>query len=71
MAKCDIQSVFRLLPVHPDDFCLLGLKFEGKWYVDKSMPMGCSIVCATFETFNTFLEWVAKEWSSCPHISTI
>jgi hypothetical protein len=27
MAKADIESAFRLLPVHPDDFNLLGIKF--------------------------------------------
>lgn len=29
MAKCDIKSAFRLLPVHPEDFDLLGFMFEG------------------------------------------
>ena len=26
MAKADVESAFRLLPVHPRDFCLLGIK---------------------------------------------
>lgn len=34
MAKCDIKSVFHLLPVHPQDFQLLGFSFEGKLYMD-------------------------------------
>lgn len=69
MAKCDIQSAFRLLPVHPSDFELLGFKFEGSWYVDKAMPMGCSVACATFEAFSTFIEWVVKDKISSPHIT--
>lgn len=69
MAKCDIQSAFRLLPVHPEDFCLLGFKFEGNWYVDKAMPMGCAVACSAFEAFSTFLEFVAKTRSACPHIT--
>lgn len=44
LAKCDIQSVFCLLPVHHDDFNLLGFKFRGFCYVDKAMPMSCAIV---------------------------
>ncbi|KAJ1095702.1 hypothetical protein NDU88_000860 [Pleurodeles waltl] len=40
MAKSDIESAFRLLPVHPDDFNLLGFQFEGRFYFDKCMPMG-------------------------------
>ncbi|XP_066486081.1 uncharacterized protein [Tiliqua scincoides] len=36
MAKADIESAFRLLPVHPDDFCHLGFCFEGTYYVDRA-----------------------------------
>lgn len=35
LAKCDIKLAFRLLPVHPDDFELLGHAFEGQFYVDR------------------------------------
>lgn len=66
MAKADIESAFRLLPVHPKDFCLLGCWFEGGYYVDRALPMGCSVSCSAFETFSTFLEWVVKDRSgSC------
>lgn len=58
MGKCDIKSAFRLLPIHPDDFNLLGFSFQGSIYVDMALPMGCSISCAAFEKFSTFLEWV-------------
>ncbi|CAJ0961225.1 unnamed protein product [Ranitomeya imitator] len=61
MAKSDIESVFRLLPVHPDCHHLLGAKFEGLYYYDTCLPMGCSISCFYFELFSTFLEWVARK----------
>ena len=61
MAKSDIKSAFRLLPVHDSDFELLGIHFNDKWYVDKALPMGCSISCSLFESFSTFLEWVFSE----------
>ncbi|XP_078500441.1 uncharacterized protein LOC144755420 [Lissotriton helveticus] len=51
MAKCDIKSAFRLLPVHPEDWSLLGIHFHGKWYVDKALPLGCSISCALLALF--------------------
>ncbi|XP_071078479.1 uncharacterized protein [Haliotis cracherodii] len=57
LAKFDIQSAFRIIPVHPSDFELLGIRFEGEFYFDKSLPFGCSISCAIFETFSTFLQW--------------
>ncbi|KAJ1115718.1 hypothetical protein NDU88_003940 [Pleurodeles waltl] len=57
MAKADIEAAFRLLPVHPESYHLLGFNFEGKTYFDKALPMGCSISCAYFEKFSTLLEW--------------
>ena len=57
LAKADIQSAFRLLPVHPDDFHRLGFHFGGKFYFDMCLPMGCSISCSLFETFSRFLEF--------------
>ncbi|XP_069584511.1 uncharacterized protein [Ranitomeya imitator] len=61
MAKSDIESAFRLLPVHSDCHHLLGAKFEDLYYYDTCLPMGCSISCFYFELFSTFLEWVARK----------
>ena len=60
MAKEDIESAFRLLPVHPEDFELLGMKLGDNYYVDKALPMGASCSPALFEKFSTFIEWAAK-----------
>lgn len=30
--------------------------------------MGCSMAYAAFEIFSTFLEWMIKDRTSCPHI---
>ena len=57
MAKMDIKSALRLLKCNPGDFDLLGITLEENYYIDKCMPMGCSIYCATFEQFSTFLHW--------------
>ena len=56
MAKADIESTFRLLPVHPDSFHLLGFQLDGLYYFYKCLPMGCAISCAYFEAFSSFLE---------------
>ncbi|CAJ0936584.1 unnamed protein product [Ranitomeya imitator] len=66
MAKSDIESAFRLLPVHPDCYYLLGAMFEDKYYFDTCLPMGCSISCHYFEMFSTFLEWVARKVTRLP-----
>lgn len=58
LAKIDVKSAFRLLPVHPADQELLGFKFHNQFYYDMCLPMGCSISCALWEKFVSFLEWV-------------
>lgn len=58
LAKMDVKSAFRLLPVHPADQELLGFKFNNQFYYDMCLPMGCSISCALWEKFASFLEWV-------------
>ena len=40
MCKVDIKSAFRLVPVHPNDWPLLGMFWEGKYYLDKYLPFG-------------------------------
>lgn len=54
MVKMDILSVFRLLLVCFEDFCLLGFKFLNLYYVDKCLLMGCLILCLLFEMFFFF-----------------
>ena len=68
MAKADIQSAFRLLPVHADDFELLGMNVGGFFWIDKALPMGASCSSALFEKFATFIEWVTKRVSSSDRI---
>ena len=59
--KIDIRSAFRLLPLHPADFSLMGMKHDNAYYVDKALPFGCATSCAIFEKFSTFLEFCAKK----------
>lgn len=60
MAKTDIKSAFRIIPIHPHDYHLLGFSLNNSFYFDRTLPMGCSSSCAIFEAFSTSLEWLAK-----------
>jgi hypothetical protein len=53
--------VFRIIPINPADYHLLGIKWRVFYYYDRAMPMGCSSSCSTFETFSTAVEWIAWE----------
>ena len=59
MAKTDVKSAFRIIPIHPNDYPLLAMKWENLHYFDRCLPMGCSSSCALFEAFRTALEWLA------------
>lgn len=68
IACLDIKSAFRLLPIHMSEFELLGFKIQDMIFIDKCLPFGCSVSCAKFEKFSTFLEWVFRDRSSCDNI---
>ena len=34
LAKLDLENAYQIVPVHPDDQWLLGMEWEGGWYVD-------------------------------------
>ena len=40
LAKVDIRSVYRMLPIHPDDRWLLEMHWEGSVFVDTALPFG-------------------------------
>lgn len=64
LAKADIKSAFRLLPVHPMGFNSLDFQFNDSFYFDRCMPMGFSLSCFYFEAFATFLQSVLSENTS-------
>ena len=68
LAKTDIESAFRLVPIHPDDYELLGIKWDNQFYYDTCLPFGASSSCAIFERFSTSLEWIAKNKLGISHI---
>ena len=59
--KMDLKNAFRLIPINPTDFELLGFYHDGKFYFDKALPFGSSISCRIFETFSTFLEFCVRQ----------
>ena len=60
MAKLDVESAFRILPIAPTDRPLLGFRWRGLFYMDAVLPMGCSSSCAIFEAFSDALHWIAQ-----------
>lgn len=71
MGKLDIKEAFRIIPVHPDDRHLLGFMFDGQFYIDNCLPMGCRSSCQIFEAFSSALQSVSCTHSTQTAISHI
>ena len=61
MSKTDVKHAFRIIPLHPDVRKLFVFEWEGLFYVDLALQMGCSSSCHIFEAFSTAIEWIARE----------
>jgi len=43
LVKIDLKDAYRMVPVHPDDYHLLGVSWKGHTFVDRALPFGlCS-----------------------------
>ena len=40
LSKVDIESAFCIIPLHPSQWHLLGMTWDGKFYFDKRLTMG-------------------------------
>ena len=68
LAKTDIKNAFRLIPVSPSDYNLLGICWRDRFYVDMNLAMGISRSCKIFESFSTALELIALSGLHIPSI---
>jgi hypothetical protein len=60
MAKTDLKSAFRLIPIHPDDWNLLGVNWKSRYYVDMYLPFGLRSAPYVFNQLSDALEWVLQ-----------
>ena len=58
LAKTDIESAFRLIPVHHDEYELLGMHWKGKFYYDKVLPFGLQSAPYLFNQLSDAVEWI-------------
>ena len=59
LAKVDIKSAYRIVPVHSEDRALLGMLWDGALYVDSVLPFGSAP--KIFTAIADALEWRVKE----------
>ena len=60
MAKIDVASAYRIIPVHPEDRYLLGMSWNNQLYVDMQLPFGLSSAPILFNAYADGLEWILR-----------
>ena len=64
LAKMDIESAYRLIPVHPQDRPLQAVQWGGAIYVDPMLPFGLRSAPKIFNAVADALEWCARQRGS-------
>ena len=60
IAKADLQDAFRIIPVLPLDYRLLGFKCQGLKYFDMCLPVDCSNSWQTIELLSQVLQLISQ-----------
>lgn len=58
LAKLDLESAYRMIPVHPQDRPLLGMKWKEETLVDTTLPFGLRSAPKVFNMVADCLQWV-------------
>ena len=58
MAKFDLESAYRIVPVHPEDRPLLGMAWREKVYIDTALPFGLRSAPKIFTAVADALQWI-------------
>ncbi len=61
MAKVDVKSAYRNVPVHPDDRQLMGMWWRDALFVDTVLPFGLRSAPKIFTAVADAVEWIARD----------
>ncbi len=61
LAKLDLESAYRIVPVHPDDRLLLGMEWQGQVYIDTALPFGLWLAPKLFTAVADGLMWIMEK----------
>ena len=65
LAKLDIESAYRNMPVHPEDRPLLGMEWEGQVFADAALPFGLRSAPQIFNALADALAWILQREGAC------
>ena len=58
LAKLDVANAYRIIPVHPEDRSLLGMRWKGKLLIDTALPFGLRSAPKIFTAVADGLRWI-------------
>ena len=58
LAKVDIKSAYRHVPIHPDDRWLMGMLWDGALFIDAAHPFGLRSAPKIFSAVADAAEWI-------------
>ena len=58
LAKLDLKDAYRIIPVHPRDYYLLGISWQGRVYLDRALPFGFCSAPKVFTAVADVIAWV-------------
>ena len=61
LAKFDVESAYRIIPIHPNYRSRLGKQWQGSYFVDMALPFGLRSVPYIFSSVTDLAEWVLKQ----------
>ena len=64
LAKGDMKSAFRVVPIIFKHLRCLGIYFDEEYYIDCALPFGSSIGCAIFEEITRLVHWIFEQRSA-------
>ena len=58
--RIDIKHAFKCLPLAPSQWCLMGFRFRGAFFIQTQTPFSASASCLHFEKVARLLKWIIQ-----------
>ncbi len=68
LAKLDITSAFKVMPIHPDSWHLFGILWERKYYFAVRLTFGCKSSPKMFDMLSEAICWILSNNNAIPHL---
>ena len=57
LVKLDLKDAYRIVPIHPADYPLLGIRWRDCTYIDRALPFGLRSAPKIFSAVADFIAW--------------